>query len=172
MATLLERANQYIDENRQRFIDQIVEMAKIPAPSNHEELRAKYCKEYMESFGAKGVYIDEALNVVYPYHAEGCNELVVIMGHSDVVFPDTTELPIKVEGDKIMGPGVTLIDSGREAARALKTLLTERDLLSDAPQGDTSYFVSDTVDGFEAMASLFLRSDLKGMVQQINIEKY
>ena len=73
---------------------------------------------------------------------------------------------------KIMGPGVTLIDSGREAARALKTLLTERDLLSDAPQGDTSYFVSDTVDGFEAMASLFLRSDLKGMVQQINIEKY
>lgn len=128
MATLLERANQYIDENRQRFIDQIVEMAKIPAPSNHEELRAKYCKEYMESFGAKGVYIDEALNVVYPYHAEGCNELVVIMGHSDVVFPDTTELPIKVEGDKIMGPGVGDDTANAIAVMDMARFVTENNL--------------------------------------------
>ena len=128
MATLLERANQYIDENRQRFIDQIVEMAKIPAPSNHEELRAKYCKEYMESFGAKGVYIDEALNVVYPYYAEGCNELVVIMGHSDVVFPDTTELPIKVEGDKIMGPGVGDDTANAIAVMDMARFVTENNL--------------------------------------------
>ena len=128
MATLLERANQYIDENRQRFIDQIVEMAKIPAPSNHEELRAKYCKEYMESFGAKGVYIDEALNVVYPYYAEGCNELVVIMGHSDVVFPDTTELPVKVEGDKIMGPGVGDDTANAIAVMDMARFVTENNL--------------------------------------------
>lgn len=128
MATLLERANQYIDENRQRFIDQIVEMAKIPSPSNHEELRAKYCKEYMESFGAKGVYIDEALNVVYPYYAEGCNELVVIMGHSDVVFPDTTELPIKVEGDKIMGPGVGDDTANAIAVMDMARFVTENNL--------------------------------------------
>ena len=128
MATLLERANQYIDENRQRFIDQIVEMAKIPAPSNHEELRAKYCKEYMESFGAKGVYIDEALNVVYPYYAEGCNELVVIMGHSDVVFPDTTELPVKIEGDKIMGPGVGDDTANAIAVMDMARFVTENNL--------------------------------------------
>ena len=73
---------------------------------------------------------------------------------------------------KIMGPEVTLINSGREAAVALKALLEERDALAESVQGDVSYFVSDTVDGFEKMASLFLRSDLKGMVQQINIEKY
>ena len=73
---------------------------------------------------------------------------------------------------KIMGPGVTLINSGREAALALKDLLEQRNALAESEQGDVSYFVSDTVDGFEKMASLFLRSDLKGMVQQINIEKY
>ncbi len=71
-----------------------------------------------------------------------------------------------------MGPEVTLISSGYAAALALKTLLAERDDLSGAAQGDTSYFVSDTVDGFEQAASLFLRCDLKGMAQQINIEKY
>ena len=39
-------------------------MAQIPAPSNHEELRAQWCKQYLESLGATGVYIDEALNVI------------------------------------------------------------------------------------------------------------
>ena len=73
----------------------------------------------------------------------------------------------------IMGPDVTLINSGREAARALQALLADSDCLNESQaHGDTSYFVSDTVDGFEEMAGLFLRSDLKGMVQQINIEKY
>lgn len=73
---------------------------------------------------------------------------------------------------KIMGPDVALISSGREAAVALKTLLTERDALTDSNHGDTSYFVSDSVNGFEETAGLFLRSNLKGMVQQIDIEKY
>ncbi len=73
---------------------------------------------------------------------------------------------------KIMGPGVTLINSGLEAARSLKTLLEQRGALAEQGPGDASYFVSDTVDGFEQTAGLFLRSDLKGMVQQINIEKY
>ncbi len=71
-----------------------------------------------------------------------------------------------------MGPDVTLINSGREAARALQALLVSSDRLNESQSnGDTSYFVSDTVDGFEEMAGLFLRSNLKGMVQQINIEK-
>ena len=73
---------------------------------------------------------------------------------------------------KIMGPQVTLINSGHEAARALKALLTQRDALAKDGLGDVSYFVSDTIDGFEDMASLFLRSNLKGMIQQVDIETY
>ena len=72
----------------------------------------------------------------------------------------------------IMGPQVTLVNSGREAARALKSLLTQRDALAENGQGDVSYFVSDTIDGFENMAGLFLRSNLKGMIQQVDIETY
>ena len=73
---------------------------------------------------------------------------------------------------KIMGPDVSLISAGREAAVALKQLLEKTDALSDSQSGDVSYFVSDSVSGFEETAGLFLGSDLKGMVQQINIEKY
>lgn len=73
---------------------------------------------------------------------------------------------------KIMGPEVALINSGREAALALKALLEKQDALAQNGAGDVSYFVSDSVDSFEKTAGLFLQSDLKGMVQQINIEAY
>lgn len=72
----------------------------------------------------------------------------------------------------IMGPEVTLINSGREAALALKALLVEKNALSESGEGDVSYFVSDSVSGFEETAGLFLQNDLRGMVQQINIELY
>ena len=71
-----------------------------------------------------------------------------------------------------MGEGVTLISSGLEAARAMKARLTKTDALVEGGHGDVSYFVSDTVDGFEHLAGLFLGSDVRGMVQQIDIEQY
>ena len=73
----------------------------------------------------------------------------------------------------IMGPDVTLISSGAETARALQTLLQTNDALAgEDATGDVSYYVSDSVTGFTETAGLFLRSDLRGMVEQINIEQY
>lgn len=73
---------------------------------------------------------------------------------------------------QIMGPDVTLISSGSAGAAAVKDLLRANHSLAETGHGDTSYFVSDSVDSFERTASLFLGSDLRGMVQQIDIEKY
>ena len=39
-------------------------LCQIPAPSNHEELRAQWIKNWLDALGAQGVYIDSALNVV------------------------------------------------------------------------------------------------------------
>ena len=97
---------QYIEAHRQEAFDLLVELAQIPAPSNHEEKRAAFCKEWLEKQGAKGVYIDEALNVVYPVGCTDDNPLVVYMAHSDVVFPDMETLPLKIEDGKIKCPGV------------------------------------------------------------------
>ena len=97
---------QYINEHQQEAYDLLIELAQIPAPSNHEEKRAAFCKEWLEKQGAKGVYIDEALNVIYPVGCTADNDLVVYMAHSDVVFPDTEPLPLKVEDGKIFCPGV------------------------------------------------------------------
>ena len=96
----------YIEEHRQEAFDLLIELAQIPAPSNHEEKRAAFCKDWLEKQGAKNVYVDEALNVVYPVGCTGDNDLVVYMAHSDVVFPDTEPLPLRIEDGRIYCPGV------------------------------------------------------------------
>ncbi|MBO7246941.1 MAG: M20/M25/M40 family metallo-hydrolase, partial [Bacteroidaceae bacterium] len=55
---------------------------------------------------AEGVYMDEALNVILPLGDTGENPLVVFAAHSDVVFPDTEALPLRVEDGRIHCPGV------------------------------------------------------------------
>ena len=90
----------------QEAFDLLMELGKIPAPSNHEELRAEFCKNWLDKQGAEGVYIDEALNVVYPVGNVEEGPLVVFMAHTDVVFPDTEELPMRIEDGKLYCPGI------------------------------------------------------------------
>ena len=96
----------YVDAHRQEAFDLLVELAQIPAPSHHEEKRAEFCKAWLEAQGAEGVYIDEALNVIYPIGDTGSNDLVSFSAHTDVVFPDTTPLPLRIENGKIHCPGI------------------------------------------------------------------
>lgn len=95
-----------IEASKQEALDLLMELGKIPAPSNHEEKRAAFCKNWLEKQGAEGVYIDEALNVVYPVGNVDNGPLVVFMAHTDVVFPDTQELPMRMEDGKLYCPGI------------------------------------------------------------------
>ncbi len=96
----------FIEAHQKEAFDLLVELAQIPAPSNNEEKRAAFCKDWLIAQGAKGVYIDEARNVIYPVGVTEQNPLMVFMAHSDVVFPDTDPLPLRIEAGKIHCPGV------------------------------------------------------------------
>ena len=96
----------WVENHYDEHYDLLLELAKIPAPSNDEEKRAIFCKQKLDSWGAEGVYIDEALNVIYPIGCDGDKPIVVFMAHSDVVFPDTEELPLEVRDGKIFCPGI------------------------------------------------------------------
>lgn len=97
----------YLEENRKRYLSAVRELAQIPAPSGHEEKRAQWCKHYLESLGATGVYIDDALNVIFPFHVEeNAGDLCAVLAHTDVVFPDTEPLPFHEENGRFYAPGV------------------------------------------------------------------
>lgn len=97
---------QYIEENREALPGLLDTLCRISAPSHHEEKRAEFCRAYLENAGAKGVYIDEALNVVYPFQAEGKNDLTVFMAHMDTVFGESVPLIPEIRDGKVYCPGV------------------------------------------------------------------
>lgn len=98
--------SRYISENRDLLLRTLRELCAIPAPSHHEEARAAYCRTWLESVGAEGVYIDEVSNVIYPLCCEHSDEIAVLAAHTDTVFPDRELLPFEEDDDVIRCPGV------------------------------------------------------------------
>jgi acetylornithine deacetylase/succinyl-diaminopimelate desuccinylase-like protein len=95
----------FIDRNREALLQLHRDLCHIPAPSHHEEARAGFCKHSLEQEGAKGVYIDEALNVIFPINCEGSDEITVIAAHTDTVFPDMEPMAFEEDDEKIYCPG-------------------------------------------------------------------
>ena len=56
----------YIEAERPYGYDLLTRLAQIPAPSNHEEQRAKFVCDWFHQNGAPQAFIDQALNVVCP----------------------------------------------------------------------------------------------------------
>lgn len=72
-----------------------------------------------------------------------------------------------------MGPQVALVDVGAQCARWVAGQLTGRGLRTDAAgPGRHRYYVSDSTGDFAALASIFLREDMAGEVEQIDITVY
>lgn len=92
----------------------------------------------------------------------------------DTVILGCTHYPLLKDAiADYMGDKVTLIDSGKETALYTKKVLEENNLTNTEDKvGTAQFFVSDTPRNFEKIASLFLSEDMRGKVQQINIEEY
>jgi len=95
----------YIAENTELLYSTLKDLCLIPAPSHFEHERAKYCKAWLEKYGAKGVYIDEAQNTIFPLNCDGSNEITVFAAHLDTVFPDKEPLPYSDDGVNVYCPG-------------------------------------------------------------------
>ena len=92
----------------------------------------------------------------------------------DTLILGCTHYPLLTDiiGD-IMGPGVTLINTGEEAAWELKRTLRGLDLLApEGPAGRATLCASDQPEQFGVMASYFLGESLTRPVQPVDIDRY
>jgi acetylornithine deacetylase/succinyl-diaminopimelate desuccinylase-like protein len=96
----------YITAHEAEALDLLKTLAQIPSPSNHEEKRAEFIRDWLLKQGAQGVFIDKACNVIYPVGLTETNRVSAFMAHIDVVFPDMEPLPLHTEGGKLYAPGV------------------------------------------------------------------
>ncbi|MDD3154507.1 MAG: M20/M25/M40 family metallo-hydrolase [Victivallaceae bacterium] len=105
----MKKANlmaRYAGKAKAQSIMLIRELCAIPAPSNHEEKRAEFCRRWFEANGFEKVEIDSACNVLAPLNVTQDNPVSVIMAHTDTVFPDTKPMPFVEKDDWIFSPGV------------------------------------------------------------------
>ena len=97
-----------------------------------------------------------------PLKAEGIDTLIMGCTH----YPLLEEVVAQV-----MGPGVTLVDSGAQAARQLKDSLTAHDALCSERPGGITLYASDITGDFGALAPQFLREPAP-QVLEVDIDKY
>lgn len=91
----------------------------------------------------------------------------------DTLVLGCTHYPLLMEViGQIMGPEVTLIDSGAVCADQAEEWLREKDMLAQRAQGSCRYFVSDSTQDFTHLASLFLGEAVTGSVERVEIEQY
>ncbi len=114
----------WIEAHRQEHLDLLLTLAQIPAPSNREEKRAAFILDWLRSSGGSEAYLDAAMNVILPLGVTETNSLAVFAAHSDVVFPDTDLLPLRVEDGKIFCPG-----AGDDTASVCALLMAAKYLL-------------------------------------------
>ena len=76
-------------------------LARIPAPSRHEGRRGRFVRDWLRAAGAGDAHIDEVGNVICGIGTKDHDEVAVFCAHTDVVFPDTEELPL-TEEDGVM----------------------------------------------------------------------
>lgn len=86
---------------------------------------------------------------------------------ADVLILGCTHYPIISNCISKILPGVTLINSGKEGALRLGGYLTE-----DEGKGNVEYYVSDTPQDFEQIASVFLSENISDRVKKIDITEY
>lgn len=101
----IQNAFEFIRQDEQHTLDQQVELALIPAYSNHEEAKAARFREMIEELGYE-VQQDEVYNTftIIPGPEDG--PVVMVSAHLDTVFPLDTELKYRKDGERICIPGI------------------------------------------------------------------
>ncbi|HEV2529875.1 MAG TPA: M20/M25/M40 family metallo-hydrolase [Thermomicrobiales bacterium] len=94
------------------------EVALVAAPSNHEGARARHIAGILERMGYEPE-IDEIDNVIVRRGTVG-GSAILMMAHTDTVFPADVPLRAEREGDWLCGPGIG--DNSTSVAAVLTAL--------------------------------------------------
>ena len=123
---LSESAGAWCEKHEAEQIALLTELAAVPAPSHHEEKRVEWLVRYLKSIGIENVLTDKAKNVIIPMGPDNGEPYTVFAAHTDVVFPDTEALPVRIEDGILYAPG-----SGDDTANVTAILLCLRYLVEE-----------------------------------------
>jgi acetylornithine deacetylase/succinyl-diaminopimelate desuccinylase-like protein len=96
----------FIEEIDSKTTEDLIMLTEIPAPPFKEERRAQKYFEMLQEAGADSVWIDGVGNVLALRKGIERNRTVALNAHLDTVFPEETDVTVKMRGDTLYAPGV------------------------------------------------------------------
>jgi tripeptide aminopeptidase len=102
----MRAALQVLERDNAWTLEQQVSICEIAAPPFMEERRAAEYRRRLESLGLRNARIDAEGNVIAERPGRGNGPTVLISGHLDTVFPEGTDVSVRMEGTRYHGPGI------------------------------------------------------------------
>lgn len=99
-------AVRFLDESDAAALDELIALTEIPAPPFGEGPRGEAFAQRLRDAGADSVWVDSVGNVLAIRRGTTGARTVAIVGHLDTVFPEETDVTVKVRGDTLFAPGV------------------------------------------------------------------
>ncbi len=131
-----------LEELSSWVVEESLRIQQIPAPTFHEARRARAVLERFTELTLVDVDIDEVYNVYGRLQGQTSAAALLIMAHTDTVFPADTDLGVTRGAGRIAGPGIGDNSLGVAALLGLAKALSQSAL---APACDI-WFVADSCE--------------------------
>ena len=102
----IQAAFQSIEGQNKQNLDELIMLTEIPSPPFKESKRAARLFTMLKEAGADSVWIDKVGNVIALKKGKKGTGCVVLDAHTDTVFPDGTDVKVKIKGDTLFAPGI------------------------------------------------------------------
>lgn len=139
---LVHETMAWFRRNEHRIADWQLAVTAIPAAPFGEEQRSRWMRDRFEEIGLLDVHRDELGNVFgtrpgAPHLPQSAGpsdtKFLAISAHMDTVFPAGTPLDVRLEGDRLRGPGICDNGAGLVALLALAAALHETNIQHRQP---------------------------------------
>ncbi len=127
-----QEALRRLDEEYDRFVEELVQLTEIPAPPFGEEVRASTYMAMLRDAGLTNVEMDQIGNVMGLRRGTGEAPLLAVAAHLDTVFPEGTEVEVRREGNRLRAPGIGDDTAGLATLLAVARVLNETDLETES----------------------------------------
>ena len=104
-------------------IDDQIALARVPAPTGEESVRAEWMARRLRAAGLRDVQIDAAGNVIAYSPAGRTTAPLVLCAHLDTVFDEREPVTVRRDGARLHAPGIS------DNARGLATMAALADLV-------------------------------------------
>src|SRR6202041_362761 len=118
------RGLDWIGKNADWVTQQQIQLTEIPAPEFNEAQRAEFVKKLFESTGLKA-RIDKTGNVIAERPGSDSRSVILLAAHLDTVFPASTDVRVKREGNRLNAPGIADNGAGLAALVGMARALSE-----------------------------------------------